>query len=69
VLSKHAVASHWVEREWQAKYSDELSDGQTRVLPVLLEDCDVPKLLAMKKYADFRNDFSAGIDDLLAALS
>jgi hypothetical protein len=27
VLSEHAVASHWVEREWQAKYWREVDSG------------------------------------------
>lgn len=68
VLSEHAVSSRWVEREWQAKYTSEIHDGGIQVLPVLLKECEVPALLRMKKYADFRLDYSEGLRDLLAAL-
>jgi len=68
VLSANSVTSKWVEREWHAKYWDEVSKGQVAVLPVLLTDCTIPTLLKTKKYADFRSDYNNGLDDILAAL-
>jgi len=68
-LSKNAVASHWVEREWQAKYWDEIQRNQVLVIPVLLEDCEIPTLLQAKKYADFRDDYHEGLRELLLAVS
>lgn len=52
-LSKKSVKSGWVEREWQAKYWEEIEQRQIRVLPLLIEDCNIPTLLKPKKYADF----------------
>jgi hypothetical protein len=68
VLSDHAVKSHWVENEWQAKYMAELKDGKVRVLPALLQECEVPTLLRPKKYADFTDQWSEGLEELLVAL-
>ena len=68
VLSEHAVASRWVEREWHTKYWSEVEKGKIHVLPVLLRDCELPELLKTKKYADFRESYSNGLEDLLAAI-
>jgi len=68
-LSKNAISSHWVEREWQAKYWDEIERNQVLVIPALLEDCEIPQLLRAKKYADFRKDYDEGFRELLLALS
>lgn len=68
VLSEHAVVSHWVEREWQAKYWDEVKDGRVRVLPVLLQQCELPTLLRTKRYANFVDGYNRGLEELLAAL-
>ncbi|AKV04335.1 hypothetical protein AKJ09_10998 [Labilithrix luteola] len=62
------MKSQWVEREWHDNYWDEMSTGKINVLPLLLEDCEIPRLLRTKKYADFRADYSHGLDQLLRAL-
>jgi NDP-sugar pyrophosphorylase family protein len=67
-LTKNAVASGWVEREWQSRYSDEIKQGRTIILPLLAETCEMPALLKDKRYADFRKDYSAGLKDLLRTL-
>lgn len=69
LLSKHAVASRWVENEWHAKYWEEIEENRIKVLPVLIEDCPIPVLLKTKKYADFRYDYSKGLKDLLVAIN
>ena len=68
ILSEDAVASRWVEREWQTKYWDEIQKGKIHVLPVLHKDCPIPELLKTKKYADFRNNYNDGLEDLLVAI-
>jgi hypothetical protein len=68
VLSEHSTESKWVEREWHAKYWNEVKSGRIHVLPLLLRDCDIPELLKTKKYADFRNSYNNGLEDLLAAI-
>lgn len=68
LLSKKSVSSHWVEREWQAKYWNEVQDNKVMVIPVLIENCDIPTLLQTKKYADFRTDYTDGLRTLLTSL-
>jgi len=69
VLSKHAVDSRWVENEWHTKYWDEIEKNKVMVLPLLKEDCLIPSLLKTKKYADFRFDYTQGLEDLMHALA
>ncbi len=68
-LSKKSVKSGWVEREWQAKYWEDIEQRRIRVLPLLIEDCDIPTLLKPKKYADFRRIYIKGLVDLSLSLN
>lgn len=68
ILSKSAVESAWVEKEWRTKYWDEVESRETRVLPLLLEDCRIPDLLKEKRYADFRVDYEIALVSLHEAL-
>ncbi len=68
VLSPDSVASNWVEREWHAKYCDEVENGRVTVLPILHRECRVPALLRGKKYADFSRDYTFGLEKLLEAI-
>lgn len=67
-LSPNSVNSRWVEEEWQAKYWDEIQSRNIAVLPVLLQKCKVPSLLRNRKYADFTNSFSQGVEELSRGL-
>ncbi|WP_404821965.1 toll/interleukin-1 receptor domain-containing protein [Oerskovia merdavium] len=68
LMSKASMESGWVEAEWMARYWDEVSDRKVRIIPVLLEDCGIPTLLRGKKYADFRSDYSLGIEEVFRAV-
>lgn len=68
VMSRHAVESGWVEKEWRSKYWEEVQVGTAIVLPVLLEDCEIPLLLKTKKYADFRTNHRVGFAQLAGAI-
>lgn len=67
-ISKHALESQWVEREWMTKYHVEVSSGSTIVLPLLASDVVVPILLRDKKYADFRKSYEWGLLSLCKSL-
>jgi len=69
VLSPNSTASQWVEREWSAKYLDEIARRRVLILPALLAPCTVPTLLRSKRYADFRKSYSVGLAQLAEALS
>lgn len=64
-LTKKAISSPWVQREWYTKYHSEIEENKVKVLPLLAEDCEIPAFLRSKKYADFRNDYHSGLEDLL----
>ena len=68
VLSEHSVASRWVKAELNAAMMKQLSEGGTVVLPVLIDDCEIPPLLRDRVYADFRSDYDAGLAALLGVL-
>ena len=68
VLSKNALASSWVENEWKAKYWVEIQERKVKILPIKLEDCEIPILLRTKKYADFSQNRTKGLIDLANAL-
>jgi hypothetical protein len=66
VISKASISSRWVQAELNATLMEELSGKGVVVLPVLIEDCELPTLLKDRVYADFRRDFQAGLKQLLA---
>jgi TIR domain len=68
VLSQASVSSRWVEQELNAALTNQIS-GKGVVLPLLLEDCELPMLLRDRLYADFRADFDVGFQALLAAFA
>jgi hypothetical protein len=67
-LSKQAVQSMWAKKEWQSFLSGKLSGNELKILPALLEDCDVPAILADIKYADFREGYHDGFKEIYKAL-
>lgn len=70
VISHNSVQSSWVQHELQMAMSRELEDRSVRVLPILIEPCELPPFLRDKLYADFSdpNDFDAPFARLLRAL-
>ena len=68
ILSPNAVNSEWVKKEWQSMYWDEISEKQVKVIPILLEDCEIPYFLKVKKYIDFRYDYHYGFSELCRAI-
>ncbi|HXM92818.1 MAG TPA: toll/interleukin-1 receptor domain-containing protein [Candidatus Dormibacteraeota bacterium] len=69
VLSKASVASEWCKKELSAGLMRELDEKRVVVLPVLVEDCEIPVFLREKLYADFRKDFKSGLKALLEAVA
>ena len=67
-LSESSVKSLWTTKEWQAFLSKQLTNGTAAVLPLLIEDCKIPGILADIKYADFRQSYHDGFKSLHRAL-
>jgi hypothetical protein len=71
VLSPRSVASGWVQQELEQALTNQLAEKKIRVLPLLLEHCDIPPFLRGKKYADFTSQsigYEAGFASVLKAL-
>lgn len=62
LLSPRSVTSRWCQEELHAAMHRQVTRSKTVVLPVLLEDCDIPTFLLEKKYADLRDP--TRIDDV-----
>lgn len=67
VLSRASIKSAWVMKELGTGLIRELEERRVVVLPVVIDDCNLPTLLSDKVYADFRRDYSSGLDTLLDA--
>lgn len=64
VLSPNALASSWVVEETSFAVLQQITSRGVFVIPILIEDCDIPPLLKHKKYVDFRRSYDQGIKEL-----
>jgi hypothetical protein len=69
MLSKASVESEWCKKELSAGLMRELDEKRVVVLPVLVDDCEIPLFLIEKMYADLRTDFNKGLHDVLDAIA
>nr|DAY29156.1 MAG TPA: TIR domain [Caudoviricetes sp.] len=69
VLSKHSVESEWCKSERNAGLTKEINSKKIVVIPILIDDCEIPILFSDKVYADFRGDFEEGYSELFRSLS
>ncbi len=69
VLSRASVESEWCKKELSSGLIRELEEKRVVVIPVLIEECEIPPFLRDKLYADFRRNFDEGLRDLLRALA
>ena len=69
LLSRSSADSKWVRRELSAGLARQLSGKGVMVIPVVVEDCEIPDMLANTKYVDLRGDFERGFRQLADALA
>jgi hypothetical protein len=69
LLSPNSVNSNWIQAEWRAALSNELNNRAVTVIPVLVEDCDIPSDLSGRLYLDLRSNFQEGVARLVEQLS
>ena len=67
-LSKNSIKSKWVLKEWETILWDEINSGKTKIIPVKLDDCEIPKILQTKKYVDLSSDYDAGLFEIINAI-
>lgn len=68
VISSNSINSKWVEKELNAGLATELEKKQVFVLPIVIDNCEIPIFLQDKLFADFRTDYSTGLRALLSRL-
>ncbi len=54
ILSAHAIASNWVREEFDIAKMRERINSSYKIIPLLIEDMELPVFLAHVKYLDFR---------------
>lgn len=67
-LSKAAIESNWIKTELESTLWDEINSAEVKIIPIKLEECEIPKLLRPRKYVDFSKDYSEGLNELVAAI-
>ena len=68
VLSPNFINSQWTRLELNAFVAREVSENVSTIIPVLIEDCNIPVFLRDKMYADFRHSFDEPVEKLIQAL-
>jgi TIR domain-containing protein len=70
VISGASVESRWCREELRMALSRQIQGKRIAVLPVVIDDCELPGFLQEKRYADFRNKrrFKESLSELAAAL-
>lgn len=64
LLSKHSVDKPWVQKEFSSALMRQLSNNSITVLPMRLDDSQLPALLADIKYADARKELTRGLSEI-----
>ncbi|NOK07693.1 TIR domain-containing protein [Corallococcus exercitus] len=68
VISKNSLRSQWALREFSAIAFQQISKRQRRIIPIRLDQSEVPSYLADRLYVDLSEDFHAGLESLSAGL-
>jgi hypothetical protein len=70
ILSSESIDSAWVKKELDLASNREIDEKRVVVLPILLDDVELPGFLKGKCYADFRDEdqYQLSIDALLKRL-
>ena len=56
ILSKHSVSSSWVREELSMALTDHINGKRVGVLPIKIDDCDLPGFLRSRLYCDFSDN-------------
>lgn len=68
LLSKSSVQSEWCKKELRSGLVRELEEKSVLVIPLVLDDCEIPLFLREKLWVDFRKDKDEQLAFLLRSL-
>jgi hypothetical protein len=66
--NQNALKSKWVKEEINQALIEESKQKGIVILPILIDDCEVPPLLNDRIFADFRKDFQSGLKQILSVV-
>ncbi|WP_109316728.1 toll/interleukin-1 receptor domain-containing protein [Pseudovibrio ascidiaceicola] len=69
LLSENSIRSEWCKKELKSGLIRELDEKSVLVIPVILDDCDVPLFLREKLCIDFRKDKDEQLAFLLRSIA
>lgn len=68
VLSKQSLKRPWVRRELKSAIGMELKNKSIFIMPAVIDNVKIPLFIEDIKYANFKDDFHAGVTELLKSL-
>lgn len=68
IVSKASLKSKWVSKEYQSANARMLERSDFRILPVIIEDCELPAFLRDVVWADFRQDREGALERLARSI-
>jgi hypothetical protein len=69
-LSKDSVKSLWVRREYESYLQDEIERKTRFLIPVLIDNVEIPLFMKTKRYVDFTNEnnYKKSLYELISGL-
>lgn len=68
VLSNNSLESKWVAEEIRLSIEEESKTNKITIIPILIDNCQIPASLQDRLYADFRGDFDFGLNQIVKAV-
>ena len=68
ILSKSYLESKWANKELEFMLKKEAKQKMNKILPILIDDVEMPNFLQNKVYADFTKDYTSGLNFILKKL-
>ena len=68
VLSAASLRSPWVKEEMNAAFVRMMEGTGIRILPIRIQECEIPPLLKTRKYADFTKDREKALAELIGVI-
>lgn len=71
VLSNNSIESEWVKREVEIALTQEINGKFYKVLPIRIDNCEIPLFLSGRRYADFRTDeiYKSSLNEIANTIS
>ncbi len=68
-MSPASISSVWVKEEVHSAIARSINKNSPYLIPLLLEDCEIPTLIAHRRYIDFRSNYEHAYQSLKKILS